>query len=208
MNDDHCQSIGFAQNDAMASSSTNRVRHDDQEAIDQALRLVADHHAALGVELDQGKTIGSLIALRQSPLGRKLRRLAVAARGGQDVDLAGVRADADAVIALLLQPLAATEYRVPTWFWQTSLGELLASAIHRTYTTDQLLCLGSAAERLDEDQATIERWVADGTLTAVRDETGKTFIPVKQIEHFRIVARTFDGPSGPPADSLVATRAA
>jgi hypothetical protein len=206
MNDDHIQAIDYSSHIAPMPQPT--LRHNDEAVIDQALRFVADLHASLGAELDQPKTIGSLVALRQSPLGRKLRRLSLVARGAQDIDLDRVRTEIDEVLALFMQPLVETEYRVPEWFWQTSLGEMLGLALHRTYASDQLLCLESAAERLDEQLATIERLLADGTLTAIRDETGKRWIPVKQIEHLRTVARTFDRLSSSPADSVVATRAA
>jgi hypothetical protein len=206
MNDDPVLAIDSSTH--IASMPVPPLRCNDEDAIDQTLRLVADRHASLGAELDQPKTIGSLVALRQSPLGRKLRRLALVARGDHDIEIDRIRTDVNEVIALLMQPLAATEHRVPDWFWQTELGALLALALHRTYASDQLLCLGSAAERLDEHPATIERLLAAGILTAVRDETGKRWIPVNQIEHLRTVARSFDRSSSPPADSLVATRAA
>lgn len=206
MNDDLLHATGYSSH--IAATHAPQLQRTDEDAIDQALRLVADRHASLGSELDQSKTIGSLVALRQSPLGRKLRRLALVARGDQDIDVDRIRMEIDEVIAVFVQPLATTEHRIPEWFWQTDLGALLALALHRTYLSDQLLCLGSAAERLDEQPATVERLLADGMLTAVRDETGKRWIPVKQIEQFHTVARSFDRAASSPDDSLVATRSA
>jgi hypothetical protein len=172
----------------------------DQAAIDQALRLVADYHADLGAELGRPSVPASIVALRRSPLGRKLRRLTALARGTEDGVPSDVRRQADDVIALLLRPLAATDYYVPAWFWRTSLGRLLAAAIHRTYAVDDLFCPGSAAERLNVDSKTVDRWLADGTLDAVHDETGATYVPVRTVERLRAIARELECPTRIPPD--------
>jgi hypothetical protein len=173
----------------------------DQAAIDQVLRLVADYHTDLGAELGRSATPPSTGVLRRSPLGRKLRHLAAVGRGDEDAVPADVRRQADDVIALLLRPLAATDYRVEPWFWQTSLGRLLAAAIHRTYAADDLFCAASTAERLNVARATVDRWLADGTLDAVRDETGAIFVPDRTIERLRTIARELEAPTwSPPAD--------
>ncbi len=167
----------------------------DQAAIDQVLRLVAEHHLRLGAELGRTTSSPSLSVLRRSPLGRKLRRLAAVGQGMEDATAATIRRDADDVVALLLRPLTATDYHVPAWFWQTSLGRLIAAAVYRTYRADDLFCPASAAERLNLDRKTIERWLDDGTLDSVRDETGARFVPAKTIERLRDVARILEGPS-------------
>jgi hypothetical protein len=185
----------------VAVAPTNLPSSKDQLAIDQVLRLVADYHVELGAELGRSSAVPSIPVLRRSPLGRKLRYLAAVGRGEEDAVVADVRRHAADVIALLLRPLAATDFRVPSWFWQTSLGRLLAASVHRTYAEDDLLCPASAAERLNVEQATIERWLDDGALDAVRDETGSTFVPVRTIERLRAIAWELDGPAWSPPDS-------
>jgi hypothetical protein len=165
----------------------------DQATIDQALRLIAEYHHRVGVELGRTTTSPSLSVLRRSPLGRKLRRLAAVAQGTEDVATATIRRDADDVVALLLRPLAAADYQIPAWFWQTALGRLIAGAVYRTYRADDLFCPSSAAERLNLDRKTIDRWLDDGTLDSVRDETGARFVPVQTIERLRDVARILEG---------------
>jgi hypothetical protein len=167
----------------------------DQAAIDQVLRLVSEYHLRLGGELGRSSPSPSLSALRRSPLGRKLRRLAAVAQGTDDAAAATIRRDADDVVAMLLRPLAAVDFHAPAWFWQTSLGRLIAAAVYRTYRTDDLFCPASAAERLNLDRATIDRWLDDGTLDSVRDDTGARFIPVRTIERLRDVARILEGPA-------------
>jgi len=191
--DDHYLGVTIAPTDGAPTA--------DQAAIDQVLRLVAEYHADLGAELGRSPSPPSTAVLRRSPLGRKLRLLADVACGEEDAVATDVRRQADDVIALLLRPLAATDYRVEPWFWQTSLGRLLAAAIHRTYAADDLFCPASTAERLNVARATIDRWLADGTLDAVRDETGAIFVPGRTIERLRTIARELESPTwSPPAD--------
>jgi hypothetical protein len=193
--DDFCLGVAIAPADGASAG--------DQAAVDQVLHLVADYHADLGAELGRTTIPPSTSVLRRSPLGRKLRHLAAVARGDEDAVPTDVRRQADDVIALLLRPLAATDYYVEAWFWQTSLGRLLATAIHRTYAADDLFCPASAGERLNVDRATIDHWLADGTLDSVRDETGSTFVPARTIERLRVIARELDGPTwSPPDDDL------
>jgi excisionase family DNA binding protein len=186
----------------VAIAPAGGISSGDQAAIDQVLRLVAEYYATLGADLGRSSVSPSTAALRRSPLGRRLRHLAAVARGNEDAVVADVRRQADDVIALLLRPLAATDFGVPAWFWQTSLGRLLAAAIHRTHAADDLFCPASAAERLNVPRATIDRWLADGTLDAVRDETGSPFVPARTIERLRIVARELEGPTWAPPDDL------
>lgn len=179
------------------------VRVDDQAAIDQVLRLVADYHAALGTELGRTSVQLTTAVLRRSPLGRKLRRLAAVARGEEDAVAADVRRQAEEVIALLLRPLAATDYQIQAWFWQTALGRTLAAAIHKTYAADDLFCPASAAERLNVDRATIDRLLTDGLLDPVPDETGATFVPARGVERLRTIARELEGATWSPANDDV-----
>jgi len=206
MNDTPFYTLNISENDL--PSTYTSLHPDDQAMIDQTLRVVADSHVTLSNDLGLMTADPSLKALRQSPLGLRLHRLIDAANGQSDVEALHVRADAEDVIATLLRPLAATEHEVPVWFWQTAIGEMLATAIYRSYEVEGLLSLSNAAERLQEDRASIEQLIEAGMLTAVHDETGKPFVPVMEIEHLQTIARAFDGPSLPAADSLVATRAA
>jgi len=186
----------------VAIASTAETASADQAAIDQVLRLVAEYHNRLGTDLGRTSAAPSLSVLRRSPLGRKLRRLSAVGRGDEDAVAATVRRDADDIVALLLCPLAATDYQIPSWFWQTSLGRLIAAAVYRTYRPDDLFCPATAAERLNLDRRTIERWLDDGTLDSVRDETGSRFIPAQTIERLRDVARVLQGPTwSPPASA-------
>lgn len=167
----------------------------DQAAIDQVLCLVAEYHNRLGTDLGRSSAAPSLSVLRRSPLGRKLRRLAAFGRGADDAAVDAIRREADEIVALLLRPLAGTDYQIPSWFWQSSLGRIIAAAVFRTHRPDDLFCPATAAERLNLDRRTIDRWLDDGTLDAVRDETGARFIPAQTIERLRDVARILDGPT-------------
>lgn len=205
MNDTAISTLNF---DSKCPITQASLYPDDQAMIDQTLQLVADHQAMLSRDLDLPTAKPSLNMLRQSPLGCRLHRLADAARGQFNGESLRVREDAEHVITTLLQPLAESDHDVPEWFWQTEIGQMLTTALYRTYGTDQLLSVAHGAERLDEDRASIQQLIAIGTLTAVRDETGKPFVLVAEIERLRTIASAFDEPSLPAADSLVATRAA
>ncbi len=195
--DDLCLGVAITPADAAS--------HNDQLAIDQVLRLVADCHAELGNELGRSSAVPSISVLRRSPLGRKLRHLAAVARGEEDAVPAEVRRLADEVIALLLRPFAAADFSVPAWFWQTSLGHILAAAVHRTYAADDLLCPASAAERLNVEPATLDRWLESGTVDSVRDEAGSSFVPARTLERLRAVARELDCPTWSPSNSQTET---
>ena len=76
---------------------------DDDEVIDTILRLVADHHRALGAAIGRHAFSPTLAELRQSPLGQDLRVLATAEQGGVSPDRA--LETASRVTDLLLRPL-------------------------------------------------------------------------------------------------------
>ena len=82
---------------------------DDEDVIDSVLRLVADHHRAVGAAIGQRSFSPSLAELRQSPLGQDLRLLAVAGYG--DVSRDHVQETVGRVTDLLLRPLAAENDR-------------------------------------------------------------------------------------------------
>ena len=99
---------------------------DDDDVIDSVLRLVADHHRAVGAAIGQRSFSPSLAELRQSPLGQDLRLLAVAGYG--DVSRDQVQETVGRVTDLLLRPLAAEGKVIPAWFWGSAIGKLVARA--------------------------------------------------------------------------------
>src|SRR3712207_4847720 len=110
---------------------------DEREVVDQALRLVADHHRAPGAILGRAGDPPSLGELRESPLGRDLGLLARADRNGTAPT--AIRAAARRVEGLLLRPLAMDDYAVPAWFWRTAVGRLLARAERTAHGANGLL---------------------------------------------------------------------
>ena len=66
---------------------------DDDDVIDSILRLVADHHRAVGAAIGKRSFSPSLAELRQSPLGQDLRLLATAGYGDVSRDHCGRRSD-------------------------------------------------------------------------------------------------------------------
>src|SRR5215211_7698562 len=84
----------------------------------------------------------------------------------------------------------------------SAVGRGDKDAVAATVRRDDLFCPATAAERLNLDRRTIERWLDDGTLDSVRDETGSRFIPAQTIERLRDVARVLQGPTwSPPASA-------
>jgi hypothetical protein len=171
--------------------------HDAQTVIDQALRLVADHHRGLGAALGRSADPPSLAELRASPLGQDLR-LAVAGSGRP------ARAAADRVVDLLLRPLAADDYTVPAWFWETALGRLLARAERAGRAPDGLLSAAAAAARLGVARAVVEEWLADGGIETVLAADGRPLVPFAAVERRLVVAAEIEGGPRPPADVLLA----
>ena len=100
---------------------------DDDDVIDSILRLVADHHRALGAAIGRRSFSPTLAELRQSPLGQDLRLLAIAGFG--DVSQVQVRETASRVTDLLLRPLAAEGMVIPAWFWSTAIGRIVANTL-------------------------------------------------------------------------------
>jgi hypothetical protein len=164
---------------------------DDDEVIDTILRLVADHHRALGAAIGRRSFSPTLAELRQSPLGQDLRVLAVAVHGDVNRDL--VRETAARVTDLLLRPLAAEEMVIPTWFWSTAIGRIVARAARTSYGGDEMMPVVEAADRLGIDPELISGWIADGAIASIPDEAGRPLVPRAAIERRRLVARELTG---------------
>ena len=181
---------------------------DDEAVLDQALRLVADHHRALGALLGRPDADApmSLTDLRQSPLGRDLRLLAAA--GGRTADPAAVQAAAARVADLLLRPLAAEEYDVPAWFWATEVGRLLARAERVAHGPDRLLTPNEVAARLGVAWTAVDVWLADGSLQIIPDEDGRPLVPRDEVERRRAIADELAGSGCPVEDTLLHERTA
>ena len=173
---------------------------DADEVIDQALRLVADHHRALGALIGRPTFSPTIAHLRQSPLGRDLRLLATA---GDDASPAAVRAAAERVTEALLRPLAADDYAVPAWFWRTGLGRLLARAERAAQGPAGLLTPTQAAAQLGVDRRVVQGWIAEGTLAAVPDVNDRPLVSRQAIERRRLVALELARPDDRPADVLL-----
>ena len=175
---------------------------DEDEAIDQALRLVADHHRALGAMLCRPAAPVSLADLRRSPLGRDLRLLAAAGR--RATDPAAIRKATARVTELLLRPLAAEEYAVPAWFWATEVGRLLARAERVAHGPDRLLTPNEVAAGLGVARTAVDGWLADGSLETIPDEDGRPLVPRGAVERRRAIADELAGSGCQVEDTLLA----
>ncbi|MCC7023058.1 MAG: hypothetical protein IT338_09530 [Thermomicrobiales bacterium] len=164
---------------------------DDDEVIDTVLRLVADHHRALGAAIGRRSFSPTLAELRQSPLGQDLRVLAVASHS--DFDQLRVRETASRVTDLLLRPLAAEGMVVPAWFWSTAIGRMVARAARSSYGEHGLISVKEAADRLEIAPALVTAWAHDGAIVAIPDEGGHLMVPRDTIEKRRQVARDLAG---------------
>jgi hypothetical protein len=160
---------------------------DDDDVIDSILRLVADHHRALGAAIGKRSFSPTLAELRQSPLGQDLRLLAVAGSG--DVSRDHLRETAGRVTDLLLRPLAAEGMVIPAWFWGSAIGKIVARAARVTYGDDGLMSITDAADRLGVAPAIVAGWTTDGAITTIPDERGRPLVPRDAIEKRRAVAR-------------------
>src|SRR5688572_19299343 len=164
---------------------------DDDEVIDTVLRLVADHHRAVGAAIGKRSFSPSLAELRQSPLGQDLRLLAVAGYG--DVSRDQVRETAGRVTDLLLRPLAAEGMVIPAWFWGTAIGRIVARAARVTYGDDGLMSIEDAADRLGIAPELVAGWTTDGAIIAIPDDAGRLMVPRDAIEKRRLIARELAG---------------
>ena len=78
---------------------------DDDDIIDSVLRLVADHHRAVGAAIGKRSFSPSLAELRQSPLGQDLRLLAAAGYATSAATTCRRRSDASRTCCFVrLQP--------------------------------------------------------------------------------------------------------
>ena len=176
---------------------------DKGAVVDQVLRLVADHHQALGATLGRTAVAPTLAELRRSPLGRDLRLLA---SGGGNAAPESVQAAAQRVIEVLLRPLAADDHQVPGWFWRTEIGRMVARAARTATGAEAWLTPMEGARRLGVSPAVVEGWLADGTLASVPDQHGRPLVPKTAVESRRRVAVELGaGPRG-GGDVLLAER--
>lgn len=172
------------------------------EMMDQALRLVADHHRELGLRLGRQAFSPSIAELRQSPLGRDLRLLAQAA----GADPAAVRAAAARVRETLLRPLAADDYETPAWFWTSDLGRLVARAERAAAGPDGWLTPAAAGMSLGLSEAETLDWAAAGMLPWLPDEHGRPLIARAAVDRMRMLAgrigpERIGAPAVRPADA-------
>jgi hypothetical protein len=164
---------------------------DDDDVIDSVLRLVADHHRALGAAIGKRSFSPTLAELRQSPLGQDLRLLAVAGSG--DVSRDHLQETTGRVTDLLLRPLAAEGMVIPAWFWGSAIGKIVARAARVTYGDDGLMSITDAADRLGVAPAIVAGWTTDGAIVTIPDEAGRPLVPRDAIEKRRAVARELSG---------------
>ena len=164
---------------------------DDDDIIDSVLRLVADHHRAVGAAIGKRSCSPSLAELRQSPLGQDLRLLAAA--GYSDVSRDHVQETVGRVTDLLLRPLAAEGMVIPAWFWGSAIGKIVARAARVTYGDDGLMSVTDAADRLGVAPATVTGWTTDGAIAMIPDEAGRPLVPRDAVEKRRAVGRELAG---------------
>jgi hypothetical protein len=163
----------------------------DDDVIDTVLRLVADHHRAVGAAIGRRSFSPSLAELRLSPLGQDLRLLAAAGIG--DVSQLQVRETASRVTDLLLRPLAAEGMTIPAWFWTSAIGRIVARAARASYGDHGLMSINEAADRLDIAPAIVSGWTTDGAIAMIPDEEGHPMVPRAAIEKRRQIARELHG---------------
>jgi hypothetical protein len=167
---------------------------DEDEVLDQALRLVADHHRELGQSIGRRVFSPSIAELRQSPLGRDLRLLVAAAYG--DAMPEAAKAAAERVRETLLRPLAADTYAVPAWFWGSELGRIVARAERKVAGEAAFVSLLQAEAWLGVPAADLSAWMEDGRSAL---GAGRRRPPAAAAERGRAAAdrRPGDGPFGP-----------
>src|SRR3954468_3769700 len=129
---------------------------DDDDVIDSVLRLVADHHRAVGAAIGKRSFSPSLAELREGPLGQDLRLLAMAGFG--DVSRDQVQETVGRVTDLLLRPLAAEGMVIPAWFWRSAIGKIIARAARVTYGDDGAMSIGDAADPLADAPVPVGGW--------------------------------------------------
>jgi hypothetical protein len=186
-----------------AVASESRHGWDDGAVIDQVLRLAADHHQALGASLGRTDVGSTLAGLRESPLGRDL---ALLASRGADPTPASVRAAARRVIEALLRPLAADDYQVPHWFWETEIGRIVARAERAATGPEGWLTPIETARQLGVSRAVVEGWLVDGTLPSIPDQHGRPLVPSTAVERRRRVAVDLRAEPRDVGDVLLAER--
>lgn len=158
----------------------------EDEVLDQVLRLVADHHLTLGQSIGRRIFSPSIAELRQSPLGRDLRLLTAAPSGGADPK--AIAAAAEHVRAVLLRPLAADTYTVPTWFWGSDLGRIVARAERTAAGAAAFVSVAQAAAGLGMATSDLTAWIDDGSLSWVPDEAGQPLLRRSAVDRLRLVA--------------------
>jgi len=159
-------------------------RHEYQETIDEALRIVYSHHHRLVTKLfpDAERPL-NMEALRSGPLGRDLRKLAALARGEIREQKELVLERIETVLQLLFWPPMADDYTVPRSFWETPLGRMMSMAKYRAYEPSELVSIGAAAQKLGVTRPTIYRWMDERHLGYVRDEmSGRTFVVQRDVD--------------------------
>lgn len=162
---------------------------DEDETLDQVLRLVANHHGSLGVAIGRRAFSPSIAELRQSPLGRDLKTLtrAVACKTRPE----DVVAAAERVRDVLLRPIASAGAAVPEWFWNTALGQIMARAERIALEPDGVLTVNQAATVLDAEPRQIETWIASGLLASLPGERDGVVIPREEVERMHSIALLF-----------------
>lgn len=154
------------------------------EVLDQALRLVADHHRGLGLRLGRQAFSPSIAELRQSPVGRDLRLLAHA----EEAEAAEVRAAAARVKETLLGSPVADMSDVPAWFWGSDLGRMIARAERIAAVEGAWMTAAAAGMTLGLSEAEVLEWAALGVLPWLPDEAGRPLVARSAVERMHALA--------------------
>ena len=168
----------------MSVDRSEAIPSEYQEAIDEALQLVYSQHLRIASRLDSRPLDqADIAALRNSPLGSDLLRLARIALGHERAGQDEVRGTIDAVLQLLFWPAGTDRYIVPRSFWDQPLGVMLSRAKFTAYPRAELITIGQAARALGVTRTTIYRRMDEGELDFVRDDlSGRTFLVRHDVE--------------------------
>jgi excisionase family DNA binding protein len=181
--------VGVPVRDPFPQDTPERTDSDDDTAnkglvsadtlaiIDKTLRLLFSQSYRYARHLGNSLSAVSMKDLRQSPIGDDLISLGRIAEGRERSDQETVFRKARTVLDLLFRSPGEDTYQVPRSFWDEPLGEMLSQAKLQSINPDDMMSITDAAQHLGVARPTIYRWMDDGTLSLIHDNTsGRYFV--------------------------------